>query len=69
LAGAFGVGLLVAFSPEVGVLEEEVSPVLDFESPSELVPEPVESPDPSPDEVDASPEDAFVVLFVRLSVL
>jgi hypothetical protein len=69
LAGALGVDLLAVFSPEAGALEDEVSLALDFEALSELVPEPVESPDPSPDGVDASPDGDFVELFVRLSVL
>jgi hypothetical protein len=69
LAGAFGVDVLDDFSPEAGVLGADVSLAPDFEAPSELAPELVESPDPSPEEVDASPDGDLVELFVRLSVL
>jgi hypothetical protein len=67
--GVFCGGVLDAFSPEAGGLGGEESLVSDFESPVEPESELVESPDPSPDWVDVSPEEALVEIFERLSVL
>jgi len=69
LAAAFGVDVLDVFSPDAGVLGAEFSLAPDVEVPSELVPESVEPPDPSPDGVEVSPDGALADVFVRLSVL
>jgi hypothetical protein len=67
LAGTFGVDVLDLSEGEVPEADE--SPLVEDEPASELDAESAKPDDPSPEEVDASPEDAFAELFLRLSVL
>ena len=69
LAGTFEFEVLDDFSPEEGALGAELSLAPEVAGPSAFAPELVESPDPFPEGVDASPEADFDELFVRLSVL
>ena len=51
------------------LLSDHLSLAPDVEVPSELVPESVEPPDPSPDGVEVSPDGDLADVFMRLSVL